>query len=111
MLHNRHHHQHRLRRDFRTVFDGEDRRFNLGDGMVTISHGNILPLTAALRAWSVSKGTQVRIWAEVLRAGDDEGGTASGSILFMLCKYERCQPGAVAALMIWLITNICLPEV
>jgi septal ring factor EnvC (AmiA/AmiB activator) len=71
----------------KAVFDGEVIGvFNLGDGMaVTISHGKYFTTYSNLSGVSVSKGSQVRTGQAIGRAGaDDEGGTASGSILFML---------------------------
>jgi septal ring factor EnvC (AmiA/AmiB activator) len=71
----------------KAVFDGEVIGvFNLGDGMaVTISHGKYFTTYSNLSGVSVSKGTQVQTGQAIGRAGvDDEGGTASGSILFML---------------------------
>jgi septal ring factor EnvC (AmiA/AmiB activator) len=71
----------------KAVFDGDVIGvFNLGDGMaVTISHGKYFTTYSNLSNVSVSKGTQVRTGQSIGRAGaDDEGGTASGSILFML---------------------------
>jgi septal ring factor EnvC (AmiA/AmiB activator) len=71
----------------KAVFDGEVIGvFNLGDGMaVTISHGKYFTTYSNLSGVSVSKGTQVHTGQAIGRAGvDDEGGTAAGSILFML---------------------------
>jgi septal ring factor EnvC (AmiA/AmiB activator) len=71
----------------KAVFDGEVIGvFNLGDGMaVTISHGKYFTTYSNLSGVSVSKGSPVRTGQSIGRAGaDDEGGTASGSILFML---------------------------
>ena len=71
----------------KSVFDGEVIGvFNLGDGMaVTISHGKYFTTYSNLSNVSVSKGSAVRTGQDIGRAGvDDEGGTASGSILFML---------------------------
>ena len=71
----------------KAVFDGEVIGvFNLGDGMAgTISHGKYFTTYSNLSGVSVSKGTQVQTGQAIGRAGvDDEGGTASGSILFML---------------------------
>jgi septal ring factor EnvC (AmiA/AmiB activator) len=71
----------------KAVFDGEVIGvFNLGDGMaVTISHGKYFTTYSNLSGVSVSKGSQVQTGQAIGRAGvDDEGGTAAGSILFML---------------------------
>ena len=71
----------------KSVFDGEVIGvFNLGDGMaVTISHGKYFTTYSNLSNVSVSKGSAVKTGQSIGRAGvDDEGGTASGSILFML---------------------------